>query len=708
MNSPFLDEALFVADEPRVAAFVAESPFAAALEFVERETGVIGPDDRKPVTPTTGVPWRWICKIDVKGKLASQPGQGPGTGVLISRRHVLTAAHVVFEAAQNMQNFSIEVTPALDYGSQPFGSYAVTTKPRLSPDYRPDVNDPHHLDFDFALLTLDTAVGDETFKALGGKALCFWASPTCGANSVFARRVPAALDRKAVSTAGYPDSAGGKRMMGATGTLYGVTRLSRTMGCSADTTKGQSGSPIWLTQGRVPCLVGIAVGASQGMNTALRVTVELIRQLRAWITADGETPAMTEREAASEGREAPSSQQWLEAEQGGVAPWAAAIDPFPPEATLAFLTKDRRMMRAFEPVTVSTASHLGAALVDLTGSPSMPPYAGLHDNEMVFAGSLPKICVMYAAFALRARVQAFVDAAVANGAPVVLPQIAREIEKAWRPTLRGLFPTRPVKSFGTGQDTTFPKLEQIFTFSPDGKVDFARATPALTNADLDALEGSTSPEFKTPLGKFHDWMRLMQRWSNNTAASRCILALGYFYLNGALGRAGLFDAASRNGLWLSADYLGHDWVKTALEQRTNAAGPLLTPRWASAQGRRRSNVTATAAQVARFMTLLAQGKLVDAAASSEMRALLDKTHGGIVSYARSALHAVGRRSTAFASKIGYGDDRFSHDCALIERSVGGKTLRYVAVGLGSAPSRQRADLRDLFVLLDETIVQRNT
>ena len=57
--------------------------------------------------------------------------------------------------------------------------------------------------------------------------------------------------------------------------------------------------------------------------------------------------------------------------------------------------------------------------------------------------------------------------------------------------------------------------------------------------------------------------------------------------------------------------------------------------------------------------------------------------------------------------LGFGDDGFSHDCAIIERTVDGKHARHVAVGLGSAPKRNRTDLRDLFVLLDEAIVTRN-
>ena len=393
---------------------------------------------------------------------------------------------------------------------------------------------------------------------------------------------------------------------------------------------------------------------------------------------------------------------WVGAADGEVAPWAAGIDPFPTGSTVAFHLNDARMIEAFEPVTVSNASHLCAALVDLTGAPVMPPYAGLNDKEMIYAASLPKIFTMYAAFALRTRVQAFVDAAVANGVPVVQPGITSEIEKAWKPQLRALFPTRPATSFGNNQDITFPKLNEIFTFSPAGTVDFKRANPPLTVAQIDEIRDKNAPR-----GMFHEWMRSMLRWSNDAATSKCILALGYFYLNGALARAGLFDAATRNGCWISADYKSHDWVKTNAERQVNAGGQPLTPRWATAQRRRLSNITATAAQVARFMTLLAQDKLVNATASLEMRALMNIKAGGIGSYAHFALNAVGRASTRFAAKIGFGDDGFSHDCAIIERTVAGKHLRYVAVGLGSAPKRKRTDLRDLFVLLDEAIVKRN-
>ena len=226
--------------------------------------------------------------------------------------------------------------------------------------------------------------------------------------------------------------------------------------------------------------------------------------------------------------------EWVGAADGEVGSWAAAIDPFPPEPTMVFNINDSRMTEAFAPVTVSSVSHLCAALVDLTGNPAIPPYAGLNDEEMLYAGSLPKICAMYAAFALRSRVQAFVEAAAANSAPVVPPGITSEIEKAWKPKLRALFPTRPATSFGNKQDITFPKLDQILDLLPRRQSRFCACRPAPKRRADRCYPRQGRPPWHVPR-----WMRSMLRWSNNIAASKCILALGYFYLNGALARAGL-------------------------------------------------------------------------------------------------------------------------------------------------------------------------
>ena len=746
LESPFLDEELFAApgdDECRGARPPApEAKSSESLEsfeapFAYEEHGVISGENRVRVQNTTGVPWRWICKIRVEDSRRRLIGQG--TGVLVSDRHVLTAAHVVYAAYKNMRQHTITVIPALNDLDEPFGSYAVSTKPKIRREYDPTASGS--LNWDYALLRLSTPIGTKEFSSLKGGALCYWGSPQpCGANTVFARLEPRTLNGQATYTAGYPGGKGaGRQLWCASGILHSADERRRTMGTTADTTQGQSGSPVWIIDNKRFCLVGIAVGAGRSSNTLVRVTRELIRQIRAWITEDGETASMVETKEAleppvqlqsdyeTEGYPPPprerSSRSFareyplFEHNIGnGVAPWQATVDPLPSPPTVAFHVNDKRMVDAFAPVLTSPVRHLCAALVDLTGNPLAPPYVGMNDEEMVFAGSMVKAVTMYVAFALRARVQAFVDAAAANGVPVVAPGIIAEIEKAWKPKVQGLFPSRPTTSYGNRMDMTFPKLDRIFTFSAGGKVDFTGAAAALTDAQLDR-----AGEFGIPRGGFHDWMRLMLRWSNNTAASYCTLALGYFYLNGALEQAGFFDSATENGLWLSADYARHDWVSTEAEKKANAAGKLLSPRWATAQRRSRSNVTATAAQAARFMTLLAQGRLVEADANhpdpnGEMRTMMQaavrcvpRGSCGIGSYVKDALSGVRPRRpfTGIAAKKGFGDDSFSHECAIVERTVSGKDLRYVVVGLGSAPSRARRDLSSLFVRLDDVIVARN-
>jgi hypothetical protein len=127
------------------------------------------------------------------------------------------------------------------------------------------------------------------------------------------------------------------------------------------------------------------------------------------------------------------------------------------------------------------------------------------------------------------------------------------LEKAWKPKLKNLF-----RKFPEGM----PNFSEIFILSVNGTAKFAENDPPFTNADLDFRpphptpgHAPISPEFKSPPGKFRDWMRLMLRWSNNEAASKCIRALSYPYINGMLGAAGFFNKTSKVGLWLSGDYL---------------------------------------------------------------------------------------------------------------------------------------------------------
>jgi V8-like Glu-specific endopeptidase len=303
METPFLDH------EP--------SQGQRTPRFELEEPGIIDGDNRIRVKDTTGVPWRWICKIDV----ADSQGRpaGSGTGLLISNRHILTAAHVVYDAYKNMQQYTITVIPALDDLDEPFDRYALSAKPWIRQEYDPTAADSP--EWDYALLTLGSAVGGRRFKALSDEPLCFWGSPQCGESTVLARLDPGALNGKAAYTAGYPAGKGGRQLWCAAGILHTVHEKRRTMYTTAETTRGQSGSPVWVVDNKRHCLVGIAVGAGTGSNRIVRVTRELVRQLRAWITEGGETPAMEVTEEALEPPvlllpepEAPSpdAQPWLE------------------------------------------------------------------------------------------------------------------------------------------------------------------------------------------------------------------------------------------------------------------------------------------------------------------------------------------------------------------------------------------------------------
>ena len=264
--------------------------------FELEEAGIIDGDNRVRVKDTTRVPWRWICKIDIADS-RGRPA-GAGTGLLISNRHVLTAAHVVHDAYKNMQQYTITVIPTLDDLDEPLGRYALASKPRIRQEYDPTAADS--LDWDYALLTLGSAVGERRFKALNDRPLCFWGSPQCGENTMLARLDPRGLNGMAAYTAGYPGGKGGRQLWCAAGILHSAHEKRRTMSTTADTTKGQSGSPVWVIDNKRHCLVGVAVGAGTASNRVVRVTRELVRQLRAWITEGGETPAMVETEQALE------------------------------------------------------------------------------------------------------------------------------------------------------------------------------------------------------------------------------------------------------------------------------------------------------------------------------------------------------------------------------------------------------------------------
>jgi hypothetical protein len=393
--------------------------------------------------------------------------------------------------------------------------------------------------------------------------------------------------------------------------------------------------------------------------------------------------------------------------EGPVGGVMSAVDPFPRNPYILGLEMvNENLINCASGVESDPDTRpMCGAVADLTGNPDLPAFYAHNPVDMVYVGSLAKVYALYVAFELRRRVQQQAKDMIKLGLSTATAgwerQVFTTLEKAWRPKLRAAFPRLP---------EGMPKFADIFVLSPTGEAKFAQNDPPLTDADLDFRPPNPkpgkppiSPEFKEPRGKFLDWMRLMLRWSNNDAASKCIRALSYPYINGLLTAAGFFNKKTRAGLWLSGDYANHDWLKL------NVAGQPLSPRWARLQGRKLTNFAGTAFQVARLMMFIAR--------SPEMVSLMTGVHG-IRSYIRDGLAGATppRAFTEIASKIGCGDEvpppacGFSHDCAIVRIDRGedpARTIRYVAVALGSHPDWARANLRKMVVRFHDCVVSRH-
>lgn len=338
------------------------------------------------------------------------------------------------------------------------------------------------------------------------------------------------------------------------------------------------------------------------------------------------------------------------------------------------------MERAAKPADVT---RMCAAVIDLSGDPALPAYAGHNDTDMLYVGSLSKLFAAYTAFELRGRVQRHAKKMISAGLSTTdagwQGKVFADLKWAWQPQLSKAFP--PPLPPG------FPKLTAIFELSPDGGARFLENSPQLTFDELDKIG-----EFGRPKGKFLDWMKLALGWSNDAAAARFISALSYPYINGVLGSAGFFDASSHTGLWVSGNFGGDDWRPNDL------AGQPLSPRWQK-PGHKVSNFTGTALQTARFLGLLAQGRLVGVRASVELIDIM-----GVPFFLEGLSNARPVRPViSIKGKVGIGTwDGRLHDAAIVTVSP---AIKYVMAVLGSPSARTGLD--KLEVALHDCVTSRH-
>ena len=196
--------------------------------------------------------------------------------------------------------------------------------------------------------------------------------------------------------------------------------------------------------------------------------------------------------------------------------------------------------------------------------------------------------------------------------------------------------------------------------------------------------------------------------SSDRASARVINAVGYPYLNGVLRDGGFFDPRSERGIWVSGNYRGDDW-KTFDAMTLSARG--------KKHYKATTNFVGNAKQLARMLALAARDELFDGR-RRELRPDA-RDHGQDEHHLRDhhqlqpgcdRLHAGrGRRPPApagtpalpdltidaVASKIGVGvrPPKAKSDCAVIERTKGAVTLRYVVVVVGGDLPRRPRRLR---------------
>ena len=344
-------------------------------------------------------------------------------------------------------------------------------------------------------------------------------------------------------------------------------------------------------------------------------------------------------------------------------------DPFLPSRTKTGWARSGPLHTELQKIAKTQFPNMGLALADVTLGTRVDAYGGWNDEQQFYTGSQPKIAILLAAFRLRERVRA------SGMSGKSTDDLFAQIEKTWRPVVEKAVPGRPAD---------FPKLKAIFKVADPanpGTVDFAGGAKP-----WDALNKAHDEGFDRSYG-FLDRLKLSIGWSDNSASGSCVADLGRQYLNGAVASEGLFDTASKTGLWLSGNYDG----KMSGGWETDKSLRLI-------QG-------ATAASMASFLMLLQTDGFANLSTGEhdEMRAIMGAPWFG--DYLSGASRQIGK----VYGKVGInGSDKdtpfrgFRHDCAVIERTDGANKHRYAAIALNA---RDNGVLKDVILAMDDLILK---
>ncbi len=223
---------------------------------------VIGRDDRVWVSDTTTYPYSAVCKIF---SYWSDGSTTVGSGAMVGRNDVLTAAHNLYSPSHGGFAQEISVIPGMAGDDEPYGSYAGV---RWSvPD---DYTGSSDFEDDVGIVNIGSNIGDQT----GWFGMSFNDSVN-------------AYETSRLYNAGYPgDLYSGDYMYWSTGNVYSVSGNLVYYTDTIDTYGGHSGGPTWIELNGQPYIVIVhtfgvtATGRGGGTNLD---DSEFRNLIRSWI-----------------------------------------------------------------------------------------------------------------------------------------------------------------------------------------------------------------------------------------------------------------------------------------------------------------------------------------------------------------------------------------------------------------------------------------
>lgn len=217
---------------------------------------IIGSDNRVRINPTTSYPWRAICALKITAKNGSR---WIGTGWLISARTVITAGHCVYMHDQGGWAKSIEVIPAMNDASRPYGSASSSTLRSVT-----GWTDSKNRESDYGAIILPASFRPGATTGFFG----------------FGVKDDAYLNASVLNLSGYPGDKGGNQQWFMA--LKPKSTSSRVITYDIDTIGGQSGAPVWVKVGEARTAVGIHTNGHSSGNSATRIVTAVFNNLVTW------------------------------------------------------------------------------------------------------------------------------------------------------------------------------------------------------------------------------------------------------------------------------------------------------------------------------------------------------------------------------------------------------------------------------------------